>query len=336
VRCTDHDAVAKLTSCSPFSLKNIQECRCGTKSCRGVLGPKPKKPANHEERSLPSALLAGAKRKLQDVFGGGRGSASAPNSPKKRLVVTSAMTKARNALAQNEAARERAAREAEAHAAMIASREVRAMQRQRALATSKRGRLLHKASTAAKPTVRTSKKTVINLKRKVTASTTAPKRGALKPVRSLPGTAAKGSRLQKPSKATLLVPRHRSVTPESSSEDESPNITPASLRSANKKATQSQKTIKPLKLSKASKLGQRTLEVPDSQSELESDSEEEEVPDSDIDAEYGKAVAKTKFQGKKKGSAPAPRGIHKTGAGIAKIPRGRVRNSRGRYEKKKA
>ncbi|KAJ4358624.1 uncharacterized protein N0V89_003208 [Didymosphaeria variabile] len=305
----------------PFSLKNIQECRCGTKSCRGVLGPKPKKPANHEERSLPSALLAGAKRKLQDVFGGGRGSASAPNSPKKRMVVTSAMTKARNALAQNEAARERAMREAEAHAAQIASRESRAMQRQKALATSKRGRLLHKASTAAKPTVRTSKKTVINLKRKVTVAKTGQKPGALKPVKKMPG------------KAALLLPRRRSATPESSSEDESPNITPASLRSANKKAAQNKKVIKPLKLGKAGKLGQRTL-VPDSESELDSDSEEEEVPDSDVDAEYGKTIVKSKFKGKKRGSAPAPRGIHKTGAGIAKLPRGRVRNSRGMFETK--
>lgn len=329
-----HDPTAELTSYSPFSLKNIQECRCGTESCRGVLGPKPKKPANHEERSLPSALLAGAKRKLQDVFGGGRGSVSAPNSPKKRVVATSAMTKARNALAQSAAERERATREAEAHAAMIASRENRAMQRRKALATSKRGRLLHKASTAARPMVRTSRKTVINLKRKVTVSRTAPKPGALKPVRNLPGKAAKGSRLQKPSKAALLLPPHRSATPESSSEEESPNITPASLRSANKKVTPSRKALKPLKLSEAGKFGQRTLEVPDSDSELESDSEEEEVPDSDVDAEYGKAVAKTKFHGKKKGSAPAPRGIHKTGAGIAKIPRGRVRNSHGRYEKK--
>src|SRR5262245_51613505 len=34
-----------LTWNSPFSSKNIQECCCGTESCRGVLGPKPKKPA---------------------------------------------------------------------------------------------------------------------------------------------------------------------------------------------------------------------------------------------------------------------------------------------------
>lgn len=318
---------------SPFSLKNIQECRCGTRSCRGVLGPKPKKPANHEERSLPSALLAGAKRKLQDVFGGGRGSVSAPNSPKKRMMVTSAMTKARNALAQNAAARERAERDAAAHAAQIASRESRAMQRHRALATSKRGRLLHKASTAAKPTVRT-KKTVINLKRKVTVPKAAAKPGALKPVKNMPSKTAKGPRLQKPSKTTSLLSRRRSATPESSSEGESPNITPASLRSANKKPTQNGKAIKPLRLSKSSKLGQRTFEVRDSESG-ESDSEEEEIPDSEVDGEYGKAVATSNFKGRKRGSAPAPRGIHKTGAGVAKVPRGRVRNARGRYESKK-
>lgn len=243
------------------------------------------------------------------------------------------MTKARNALAQSEAERDRATREAEAHATMKASRENRAMQRHKALATSKRGRLLHKASSAAKPTVRTTK-TVINLKRKVTVSKTATKPGALKPVKNLPGKAAKGSRLQKPSKAALLVPRHRSATPESSSEEESPNITPASLRSANKKATPNRKNIKPLKLTKTGKFGQRTLEVPDSDSEMESDHEGEEIPDSDVDAEYGKAVAKANFHGKKKGSAPAPRSMHKTGAGVSKVIRGRARNERGRYEKK--
>lgn len=328
--------MTKLISYSPFSLKNIQECRCGTKSCRGVLGPKPKKPANHDERSLPASLLAGAKRKLQDVLGVGRGSESAPNSPKKRLLGNSATTKARNALAQNEAAREKAAKEAADHAAQIASRESRALQRHKATATSKRGRLLHKASNAAKPTVRTTKKTVINLKRKLPVSKTASKPGALKPVKNLLGKVANGSRAQKPSKAALLVNRQRSATPESSessSEEESPNITPASLRSANKKAVAKTNEIKPLRLSKASKFGQRTL-VADSDEEMDSDSEEEEIPNSDVDAEYGKAVANTKFKGKKRGSAPAPRGIHKTGAGVAKIPRGRVRNAKGRFEPK--
>ena len=52
---------------SPFSSKNIQECRCGTASCRGVLGPRPK------ERDLKEALkplvTAGKKRKISQVVG---------------------------------------------------------------------------------------------------------------------------------------------------------------------------------------------------------------------------------------------------------------------------
>ena len=272
---------------------------------------------------------------MQDVLGVGRGSESAPNSPKKRMLGNSATTKARNALAQNAAALQKAEKEAAAHAAQIASRETRALQRHKATATSKRGRLLHKASNAAKPTVRTTKKTVINLKRKVPVLKAVSKPGALKPVKNLLGKVAKASRAQKPSKAALLVNRDRSATPESSGSpsEESPNITPASLRSANKKILAKTTQIKPLRLSKAGKFGQRTL-VADSDEEMESDSEEEEVPDSDVDAEYGKAVANAKFKGKKRGSAPAPRGIHKTGAGVAKVPRGRVRNAKGRFEPK--
>lgn len=285
---------------------------------------------------MTSGLLAGAKRKLQDVLGVGRGSESAPNSPKKRLIGNSASTKARNALAQSEAARERAAKETAAHAAQIASRENRALLRHKATATSKRGRLLHKASNAAKPTVRTTKKTVINLKRKVPVPKTASKPGALKPVKKLLGKPTTGSHAQKPSKASLLGNHQRSSTPESaesSSEDDSPNITPASLRSASKKTPAKKNTIKPLRLSKTGKLGQRTL-VQDSDEEMDSDGEGEEAPDSEVDAEYGKAVATSKLKGKKRGSAPAPRGIHKTGAGVAKVPRGRVRNAKGLFVSK--
>ncbi|KAJ4286816.1 hypothetical protein N0V90_013068 [Kalmusia sp. IMI 367209] len=300
----------------PFSLKNIQECRCGTRSCRGVLGPKPKKPVVHEERSLPSAILAGAKRKLQDVFGSGRGSESAPNSPKKRNLGTSALTKARNAIAENVAVREQAEREAAAHAAQIASRESRAMQRQKFASLTKRAQKLSKATRAAKPTtVRATRKTVLNIKRKVTM----PKPGALKPVKNMPGgirrTATKGTLLKKSTKAPT-----RSTTPESSSEDESPNITPASLRSANKKPSQNRNAIKPLKFGKA-----QMILVHDTQSESESG----EVPDSK-NGDYRKALAKSEFKGKKRGTEPAPRGIHKTGAGVPKV-RGRVRNPRGRF-----
>jgi [histone H3]-lysine4 N-trimethyltransferase ASH1L len=55
----------------PFSQKNVQECRCGSSKCRGVLGPKPKderKPkAEKESGSSAASKLAGAKRKIAEM-----------------------------------------------------------------------------------------------------------------------------------------------------------------------------------------------------------------------------------------------------------------------------
>lgn len=58
---------------NPFSVKNIQECRCGADNCRGVLGPKPKEAKEkeiREGRELREALnpIAGSrKRKVQQL-----------------------------------------------------------------------------------------------------------------------------------------------------------------------------------------------------------------------------------------------------------------------------
>lgn len=54
----------------PYSQKNVQECRCGSRNCRGVLGPKPKeiKPKTEEEKSRSESKLAGAKRKIVDAI----------------------------------------------------------------------------------------------------------------------------------------------------------------------------------------------------------------------------------------------------------------------------
>lgn len=58
---------------NPFSVKNIQECRCGADNCRGVLGPKPKEAKEREireGRELREALnpiAGGKKRKIQQV-----------------------------------------------------------------------------------------------------------------------------------------------------------------------------------------------------------------------------------------------------------------------------
>lgn len=47
---------------NPYSVKNVQECRCGAEGCRGVLGPKPK-----EIREALKPITTGGKRKLQQV-----------------------------------------------------------------------------------------------------------------------------------------------------------------------------------------------------------------------------------------------------------------------------
>lgn len=56
----------------PFSQKNVQECRCGSSKCRGVLGPKAKeerKPKPEKESGTSAASrLAGAKRKIADIL----------------------------------------------------------------------------------------------------------------------------------------------------------------------------------------------------------------------------------------------------------------------------
>ena len=40
----------------PFSQKNVQECRCGTKNCRGVLGPKAKEEKRPKEEANRPAI----------------------------------------------------------------------------------------------------------------------------------------------------------------------------------------------------------------------------------------------------------------------------------------
>jgi len=48
----------------PYSQKNVQVCRCGADTCRGVLGPKPKDLPNKEREGR----LAGAKRKIGEIL----------------------------------------------------------------------------------------------------------------------------------------------------------------------------------------------------------------------------------------------------------------------------
>jgi histone-lysine N-methyltransferase ASH1L len=55
----------------PFSAKNVQECRCGSESCRGVLGPRPKdkpKPISGLGEGMKQLVGAG-KRKFEESLG---------------------------------------------------------------------------------------------------------------------------------------------------------------------------------------------------------------------------------------------------------------------------
>jgi palmitoyltransferase ZDHHC9/14/18 len=234
---------------SPFSQKNIQECRCGTEACRGVLGPKPKKPV--EEKSVTSALITGTKRKLQDLLGSKRvGSESSHNSPKKRKLFTGnpATTKARNAVVESKSARERAEREASDLSRQAASRGDRALKR------SISGDLFKRSRSAVKLTRHTS----------VIFQHKDSRPGALKAIKNSSSMLANSRRtnptihnrraprpLERPSTPT----RETSTGVSDSEEDASPNITPASLRSASRKSM------------RTSPIHQRLEEKPDSNAE---------------------------------------------------------------------
>lgn len=71
----------------PFSAKNVQECRCGSDNCRGVLGPKPKdqKPIKDTIKDTVKATVKAGKRKLKELLGGDDEDLDSDSrSPKKR------------------------------------------------------------------------------------------------------------------------------------------------------------------------------------------------------------------------------------------------------------
>ncbi|KAJ8106953.1 hypothetical protein OPT61_g9197 [Boeremia exigua] len=294
----------------PFSQKNIQECRCGTESCRGVLGPKPKKPV--EERSIASAFIAGTKRKLQDFLGSARAkSESATGSPKKRKMFTGS-SKARTQDAVTKAAREQADLNAAEHSRQIASREDRALKRSSTLTVSKRLRptVMRRTVNGSLKSTRT---TTVNLQRKVARP------GALKAinkptrmnasVRRTNAGATTGRKGLLPSKRPSTPTSDSEVDDDESDEDASPNITPASLRSA-------------------SKGGRKRVFNFDSDSQPsppQPDRKRREVTRSNVAGRSRSVRQKI---------AATPRGLHDTGAGVKKVyhpAQSRPRTVRGRF-----
>ena len=76
--------------CSPFSSKNIQACRCGKPSCRGVLGPKQKETKDIKEALQSISAKPSAKRKLQEAIGNEKGG---NDSKKRRIAVATSVKK---------------------------------------------------------------------------------------------------------------------------------------------------------------------------------------------------------------------------------------------------
>jgi palmitoyltransferase ZDHHC9/14/18 len=159
-------------------------------------------------------------------------------SPKKRKInaTNSATAKVKNVGGQSEVARGRAEKEAAEHSRQIASRQNRALKRSIPATSSKR--VQSKLLRNNLPSIKSTRITTVSFQRKV------PKAGALRAVRqpahlrAVPRSAkaapsgSKKSRLQgRPS-----TPTRSSCDQQSESEDDSPNITPASLRSASKKS----------------------------------------------------------------------------------------------------
>jgi histone-lysine N-methyltransferase ASH1L len=70
----------------PFSAKNVQECRCGSDNCRGVLGPKPKPPVKESIKEAVKAGVKAGKRKLKELLGGDEENRENSRSPKKRKI----------------------------------------------------------------------------------------------------------------------------------------------------------------------------------------------------------------------------------------------------------
>ncbi|KAK5020475.1 hypothetical protein LTR60_000482 [Cryomyces antarcticus] len=73
----DYNFEQVTNSYTPYSQKNIQQCRCGTASCRGVLGPKQK----DAPKSKSESAVVGMKRKLAQVFG------SSDSNPRERKLL---------------------------------------------------------------------------------------------------------------------------------------------------------------------------------------------------------------------------------------------------------
>jgi [histone H3]-lysine4 N-trimethyltransferase ASH1L len=72
----------------PFSAKNVQECRCGSDNCRGILGPRPKdqKAVKESVKDTVKSKVKGGKRKLKELLAGDKDESGNARGSKKRKI----------------------------------------------------------------------------------------------------------------------------------------------------------------------------------------------------------------------------------------------------------
>lgn len=98
---------------SPYSQKNVQECRCGSEKCRGVLGPRPKEQRAKDSKSDDPKRASSSKRTRTSISGTKRKNSlddSSPHLTKRRRALTpqsiktgikNAASKARSAVSRS-------------------------------------------------------------------------------------------------------------------------------------------------------------------------------------------------------------------------------------------
>lgn len=91
----------------PFSARNVQECRCGAESCRGVLGPRPKEKTGKMEgvkkavKGVKGVVKKG-KRKLKELMAG---DAEEKANKKRKILVPVGKSKAKPAKTKSKPAK---------------------------------------------------------------------------------------------------------------------------------------------------------------------------------------------------------------------------------------
>jgi hypothetical protein len=176
---------------SPFSSKNIQECRCGTPSCRGVLGPKPKD--RELKEALKPLIKEGAKRKFQQAM---QGTISASSNKKRKVMLPTSIKKAVNsAKASTEATKAAALSMTAELKSQLAKKAAERSMRQINRAKTKRTTVRLRSRATAKSTTSRASATV---KSRATAGFTTTDEGTIKRnvVRTVRG-ANKGARVGK-------------------------------------------------------------------------------------------------------------------------------------------